>query len=94
MCFVIFGKQFYYLLFSCRDSVKDYAKLLAELVDNKLARHYELDDSSKKKVAFIFFHLILSGSSLLFLSLSHLPTCSLCALGKDASSANYRRPRV
>lgn len=31
----------------------DYAKLLAELVDNKLARHYELDDSSKKKVAFI-----------------------------------------
>ncbi|KAF4078502.1 hypothetical protein AMELA_G00199810 [Ameiurus melas] len=32
-----------------KDSVSDYAKLLAELVDNKLARHYELDDSSKKK---------------------------------------------
>lgn len=26
------------------------AKTLAELVDNKLARHYELDDSSTKKV--------------------------------------------
>ena len=26
------------------------AKALAELVDNKLARHYELDDSGKKKV--------------------------------------------
>ncbi|KAK3518805.1 hypothetical protein QTP70_014889 [Hemibagrus guttatus] len=32
-----------------KDSVMDYAKLLAELVDNKLAHHYELDDSSKKK---------------------------------------------
>ncbi|XP_017342535.1 syntaxin-binding protein 3 isoform X1 [Ictalurus punctatus] len=32
-----------------KDSVADYAKLLAELVDNKLARYYELDDSSKKK---------------------------------------------
>ncbi|XP_058266061.1 syntaxin-binding protein 3 isoform X1 [Hemibagrus wyckioides] len=32
-----------------KDSVKDYAKLLAELVDKKLARHYELDDSNKKK---------------------------------------------
>lgn len=26
------------------------AKILAELVDNKLAKHYELDDSGKKKV--------------------------------------------
>lgn len=26
------------------------AKTLAELVDNKLARHYELDDNGKKKV--------------------------------------------
>lgn len=26
------------------------AKTFAELVDNKLARHYELDDSGKKKV--------------------------------------------
>lgn len=26
------------------------AKILAELVDNKLARHYDLDDSGKKKV--------------------------------------------
>lgn len=26
------------------------AKTLAELVDNKLAKHYELDDSDKKKV--------------------------------------------
>lgn len=26
------------------------AKTLAELVDNKLAKHYELDDSAKKKV--------------------------------------------
>lgn len=26
------------------------AKVLAELVDNKLARHYELDDNGKKKV--------------------------------------------
>lgn len=26
------------------------AKTLAELVDNKLTRHYELDDSSTKKV--------------------------------------------
>lgn len=26
------------------------AKTLAELVDNKLAQHYELDDSGKKKV--------------------------------------------
>ncbi|MCI4387776.1 hypothetical protein PGIGA_G00078080 [Pangasianodon gigas] len=32
-----------------KDSVMDYAKLLAELVDKKLARHYELDDSDKKK---------------------------------------------
>ncbi|TSL61140.1 Syntaxin-binding protein 3 [Bagarius yarrelli] len=32
-----------------KDSVGDYAKLLAELVDNKLARHYELDENSKKK---------------------------------------------
>lgn len=26
------------------------AKILAELVDDKLAKHYELDDSGKKKV--------------------------------------------
>ncbi|XP_027016064.1 syntaxin-binding protein 3 [Tachysurus fulvidraco] len=32
-----------------KDSVLDCTKLLAELVDNKLVRHYELDDSSKKK---------------------------------------------
>lgn len=31
----------------------DCAKLLAELVDKKLAQHYELDDSNKKKVVFI-----------------------------------------
>lgn len=29
------------------------AKTLAELVDNKLARHYELDDSGKKKVRYL-----------------------------------------
>lgn len=29
------------------------AKVLAELVDNKLARHYELDDSGVKKVRFL-----------------------------------------
>lgn len=29
------------------------AKTLAELVDNKLARHYELDDSGAKKVRFL-----------------------------------------
>ncbi len=34
----------------CRDPNLDYGKKLAELVDNKLARHYELDDISKKKV--------------------------------------------
>lgn len=33
-----------------RDSNLDNAKTLAELVDNKLARYYELDDSGKKKV--------------------------------------------
>uniref|UniRef100_A0AAR2M109 Syntaxin binding protein 3 n=1 Tax=Pygocentrus nattereri TaxID=42514 RepID=A0AAR2M109_PYGNA len=32
-----------------KDSTLDYAKILAELVDNKLARHYELDDNGKKK---------------------------------------------
>ncbi|XP_051947863.1 syntaxin-binding protein 3-like [Xyrauchen texanus] len=32
-----------------KDSALDYAKKLAEVVDNKLARHYELDDNSKKK---------------------------------------------
>ncbi|KAI5609208.1 syntaxin-binding protein 3 [Silurus asotus] len=32
-----------------KDSGLDYAKMLAELVDQKLARHYELDDDSKKK---------------------------------------------
>lgn len=34
----------------CRDSALGYGKQLAELVDNKLARHYELDDNSKNKV--------------------------------------------
>lgn len=34
----------------CRDSDLNYGKKLAELVDNKLARHYDLDDNSKKKV--------------------------------------------
>lgn len=29
------------------------AKILAELVDTKLARHYELDDSGAKKVRFL-----------------------------------------
>ncbi|KAM9445042.1 syntaxin-binding protein 3 [Clarias gariepinus] len=32
-----------------KDSMMDYAKSLAELVDKKLARHYELDEISKKK---------------------------------------------
>ncbi|KAG7242285.1 hypothetical protein INR49_023960 [Caranx melampygus] len=32
-----------------KDSNMENAKVLAELVDNKLARHYELDDSGKKK---------------------------------------------
>ncbi|XP_053286914.1 syntaxin-binding protein 3 [Pleuronectes platessa] len=32
-----------------KDSNMENAKTLAELVDNKLARHYELDDNSKKK---------------------------------------------
>uniref|UniRef100_A0A671RJY8 Syntaxin-binding protein 3-like n=1 Tax=Sinocyclocheilus anshuiensis TaxID=1608454 RepID=A0A671RJY8_9TELE len=32
-----------------KDSALDYGNKLAELVDNKLARHYELDDHSKKK---------------------------------------------
>ncbi|XP_060793685.1 syntaxin-binding protein 3 [Neoarius graeffei] len=32
-----------------KESVVDYAKLLAELVDKKLAQHYELDDGNKKK---------------------------------------------
>ncbi|XP_017275872.1 syntaxin-binding protein 3 [Kryptolebias marmoratus] len=32
-----------------KDSSKGNAKTLAELVDKKLARHYELDDSGKKK---------------------------------------------
>ncbi len=34
----------------CREANLDYGKKLAELVDNKLARYYELDDDSKKKV--------------------------------------------
>lgn len=34
-----------------RDSSMENAKVLAELVDNKLARHYELDDGGKKKVS-------------------------------------------
>lgn len=29
------------------------AKILAELVDTKLARHYELDDNETKKVRFL-----------------------------------------
>ncbi|XP_077440803.1 syntaxin-binding protein 3 isoform X4 [Vanacampus margaritifer] len=32
-----------------RDTNMEYAKTLAELVDNKLSRYYEMDDSSKKK---------------------------------------------
>uniref|UniRef100_A0A8B9I125 Syntaxin binding protein 3 n=1 Tax=Astyanax mexicanus TaxID=7994 RepID=A0A8B9I125_ASTMX len=32
-----------------KDSQLDYTKVLAELVDNKLAQHYELDNSGKKK---------------------------------------------
>ncbi|XP_066527998.1 syntaxin-binding protein 3 [Hoplias malabaricus] len=32
-----------------KDTTLDYAKILAELVDNKLARHYELDENGKKK---------------------------------------------
>uniref|UniRef100_A0A4W4E4A6 Syntaxin binding protein 3 n=1 Tax=Electrophorus electricus TaxID=8005 RepID=A0A4W4E4A6_ELEEL len=32
-----------------KDSSKDYAKFLAELVDKKLERHYRLDDDNKKK---------------------------------------------
>ncbi|XP_028260215.1 syntaxin-binding protein 3-like [Parambassis ranga] len=32
-----------------KDSSMENAKILAELVDNKLAQHYELDDSGKKK---------------------------------------------
>lgn len=33
-----------------REGSMENAKTLAELVDNKLARHYELDDSGNKKV--------------------------------------------
>lgn len=33
-----------------RDSNMENAKTLAELVDNKLVTHYNLDDSGKKKV--------------------------------------------
>lgn len=33
-----------------RDGNMENAKLLAELVDRKLATHYQLDDSGKKKV--------------------------------------------
>lgn len=33
-----------------RDANMENAKTLAELVDGKLAKHYELDDSGKKKV--------------------------------------------
>lgn len=36
--------------FVSRDSNVENAKIFAELVDDKLARHYELDDSGKKKV--------------------------------------------
>uniref|UniRef100_A0A8C5ETB0 Syntaxin binding protein 3 n=1 Tax=Gouania willdenowi TaxID=441366 RepID=A0A8C5ETB0_GOUWI len=32
-----------------KDNSMENAKILAELVDNKLAKHYELDDSTKKK---------------------------------------------
>ncbi|XP_030582851.1 syntaxin-binding protein 3 [Archocentrus centrarchus] len=32
-----------------KDSNMDNARILAEMVDNRLARHYELDDSGKKK---------------------------------------------
>ncbi|XP_061681588.1 syntaxin-binding protein 3 isoform X2 [Syngnathoides biaculeatus] len=32
-----------------KDPNMEYAKILAELVDNKLSRHYEMDDSNKKK---------------------------------------------
>ncbi|TRZ00550.1 hypothetical protein DNTS_008544 [Danionella cerebrum] len=32
-----------------KDTAHDYGKKLAELVDNKLARHYDMDDNSKKK---------------------------------------------
>lgn len=35
---------------STRDGNMDNAKTLAELVDNKLTRHYQLDDDGKKKV--------------------------------------------
>lgn len=35
----------------CRDSEPSYGKKLAELVDNKLAQHFELDDNWKKKVS-------------------------------------------
>ena len=33
-----------------RDNNMENAKTLAELVDNKLTRYYELDDSGTKKV--------------------------------------------
>uniref|UniRef100_A0A8B9JCZ6 Syntaxin binding protein 3 n=1 Tax=Astyanax mexicanus TaxID=7994 RepID=A0A8B9JCZ6_ASTMX len=36
-----------------KDSQLDYTKVLAELVDNKLAQHYELDNSGKKKAQLI-----------------------------------------
>lgn len=36
----------------CRDSALDYGKKLAELVDNKLARHCEMDEKWKKKVRY------------------------------------------
>lgn len=58
----------YLFFFLIRDSVVDFAKLLAEQVDNKLTRHYELDENSKKKVPFI--SLLLTCSLFLLASVS------------------------
>lgn len=43
----------YIFLTSTRDGNMENAKILAEFVDNKLSRHYELDDSGAKKVRFL-----------------------------------------
>lgn len=47
-----------------RDSTMENAKSLAELVDTKLARHYELDDSGKKKVKHLQNSCLVSNQAL------------------------------
>lgn len=45
-----------------RDGNMENAKVFAELVDKKLARHYELDDSETKKVTSLLRNKTTSGS--------------------------------